>query len=539
MVDVTIRDILEARAHGKPDNIFLYYRDQTVTYAELNSRANRVANAFHGLGLKKGGKVGIMMPNCPESLYLWMGLSKMGIWAVFINHFYKDDSLKYLLTFPELDALVVSTSFLDRVEGLLPNLKHTKIIYAAVENDCPEPAAKSLILDELMAASDDQSYPRLDLKGSDISALIHTSGTTGWPKFCLLSNTYYIVGGRDIAQWVSLNELDKILACLPLYHINPHICALLPGLLCGASVILMPWFSASQYWSWVRRYQATVLVLHFQLFRILLKQPAQLDDRAHSARVALPAPGQGEILRAFHERFGVDLPGTGFGMTETNCTVAFTSLYDVLTDPSYYSQPSIGGKVNRAQFDTRIVDDNGNDCPSGAVGEIVVRARTPEVMFSGYYKMPEKTQEVYRQGWYHTGDLGYLDESDHVHHVERKVAVIRRKGEFISPEIIQDAANTHPGVQESLAVGVPSELGDHDIKVYLVPRAGHELTLKSVMSHLEERLAYFMLPRWIAIVASLPRISGTEKVARHGLEDNLNDAVIWEKETSEHPIRRR
>jgi crotonobetaine/carnitine-CoA ligase len=290
--------------------------------------------------------------------------------------------------------------------------------------------------------------------------------------------------------------------------------------------VLRERFSASKFFNEIRQYGATVFNYIGGMLTMLIKQPERENDAENPARATFGGAAPREIWRDFEKRFGVTII-EGYGLTESGGVC-------LCNPPHRIKVGSIGKPTSFC--DVTIWDDNHREVPTGATGEIVVRPKRPDAMFLGYYKQPDKTQEAWEGGWFHTGDRGYQDQDGYFFFVDRVKDCIRRRGENISSFDIEKVVNSHPKVLESAAVAVPSELGEDDVKIVVVPRPDESLTPEELLSFCEERMAYFMIPRYVDFTDKLPK-TPTERVQKFALR-KLGVANAWDREKAGYRLKR-
>jgi crotonobetaine/carnitine-CoA ligase len=313
---------------------------------------------------------------------------------------------------------------------------------------------------------------------------------------------------------------------LPLFHINAQAHTVLPAIYRGTTIALIEQFSASRYWRQLADLGATVCNLLAAMIPILMKQPPSPDDRSHRVRIAACAATPPDLWRAFEERFGLTII-EGYGLTETTgfCVANPRDAVRVGT----FGKPMPG-------FELAIVGADDTPLPAGVPGEIVIRPQREHLIMMGYYRQPEQTATALRGGWFHTGDLGQLDEAGYAVFIDRLKQSIRRRGENISSWEVERAVNAHPAVLESAAIGVPSELGEEEVKVVVVLRPGATLDPLDLVRWCEERLAYYAVPRYIEFRESLPK-TATERVEKYKLKaEGIGQA--WDRETAGYRVKR-
>lgn len=508
----------QARLHGDTD--LLHFQDQAFTYTEVNALANRYAHSLLKIGVEPGDKVGTLMPNCPEQVFWWMGLAKLAAVHAPVNNEFRGPGLIHLIESSDAAVLFLDHVFADQLSHVADRLtKLTSIVYRAPESWSPPPALArfKLTRHEDFLSSDESEVIR-DATPGDPLMLLFTSGTTGPAKAVEVSHNYALHSASERIWHIGLRQSDVLYSPYPLYHGAAPLCAFLPALLLGTTAVLAPKFSASTFWDEMRQHGVTFFDFMGAVLVILFKQEPKPNDADNPVRVTvgLPAPG---IWREFEERFDLKVMEL-YGSMEC-CEVAWDSL----------DEPHRAGACGRVceHHDVRIFDEQDAELGAGHIGEIVVRAREPFTQMSGYYGGPEATVESWRNLWFHTGDNGYFDEDGWLHFVDRKKDAIRRRGKNISSFEVEDVINAHPGVLESAAVGVPSELTEEEVKVVVVPRRGSQLTIEELVDYARSEMARYMVPRFVELVDELPKTT-TGKANKNALRERWKSVSTWDSE---------
>ncbi|MBI3969263.1 MAG: AMP-binding protein, partial [Chloroflexi bacterium] len=358
-------------------------------------------------------------------------------------------------------------------------------------------------------------------------AIMYTSGTTGPSKGVLVSHGQALSIGRFVAAHYGFGSDDVLHVSLPLFHINAMAYSVLTALTADAQVALVERFSASSFWDEIRRYGCTEFNALGATINILFRQPERPDDADNPVRFSIAVPSPAEIFHEFERRFGLQLLEL-YAQTETNLVTAI--------EPNEPARPGSCGRPTK-MFDVRVVDDLDNELPPGEAGEIVVRSKHPFTMMNGYYEMPEKTVEAWRNLWFHTGDRAYRDADGYFFFVDRIKDAIRRRGENISSFELEKTVNSHPLVVESAAVAIPSELSEDDVRVVVVLSDGAALDPAELLAYLEPRLPYFMVPRYVEFRAELPK-TPNGKVEKYRLRSEGLGSDAWDRETAGYKLKR-
>jgi len=521
--DRVLHNIIEDKARQFPNHVVFQFRDDPVTFAELNDRINQAANGFRALGIKQGDKVAIMMPNCPEFLYIWFGLNKIGACEVPVNVALKGQGLTYQMVQSDCIALVADLQYVDRLEtiaGDLDQINH--IIYtdkAGSGASLPTWAGFEHI--DYAAFSDQSSdSPAVIVHYSELATILYTSGTTGVSKGVMFSHHYWYDIWAESVKYSRYTNDDVLYTGLPFFHGNAQGITIGPAILAEAKAVIVERFSASRLWDDCRRWQCTEANYIGGIIPILLKQPERENDGDNPIRLMVGAAAPQDEWNAFQKRFNTKILEV-YGMTECYCCLV-----------SPYDDPRAGacGKTITG-WDVRIVDDDDNECEPGSLGEFIARSNKMFVGTTGYYKKPEATLELFKNGWIHTGDLGRMDEDGHFFFVDRKKQAIRRRGENISSFEVESVISSHEAVLESCAVGVPSELGEEEVKAVVVLKEGCSVTEEELIRWCEPRMAYFAIPRYIAIRDSMPK-TPSERIEKFKLKKEGITADCWDREAA-------
>jgi crotonobetaine/carnitine-CoA ligase len=513
-----VRDLLESQAAAFGDHSFVTFEGETVSFAQLDERANRVGRALVGLGVGPGDKVALLMRNSLEFLYSWFGIAKIGAVMVPVNTSMRGSPLEYIVTHSDARGLIVDDDLAATVTaaGLDSGLE-----WIVAREHAGERPSNAESFEALLAAASDP-LPPVALEAGTPLGIIYTSGTTGMPKGVILPHYSYVNTGSYYGRHLRLEPDDRMHTCLPLFHCNAQQTTLMSALAGARHVTMHERFSVSRFWTWMHESEATVTNLMGTMLTLLHKHPPSNLDRGHQLRFVVSAPIPVEFYEAFEDRFGVTLL-EGYGLTETG-TMCITNPVDAI-------RPGALG-VPIAHTEARVVDEDVRDVPAGTTGEIIARPTTKHVFMSGYYKDDAATAAAVRDGWFHTGDLGKRDGDGYFTYVDRKKDMIRRRGENISSFMLEKLLCDHPEVLEAAAVGVPSELGEEDVKVYVVTRPGSELTPQGLSEWAMGTIPDFMQPRFIEFAAELQKTQ-TGRVEKYVLRTRgAGDAWDRERETA-------
>ncbi len=512
MWEMSLGEFLDEAVSRNPDKPFLEIAGQVITYQQFHRNARQTAGMFREMGVGYGDRVCLFLPNCPEFHYCWFGLSLLGAISVPVNTAYKRDETAFVLNDSGAKAIVTHPTLLPVAEAaanLTPSVERKLLVTTPTGPagiDAPAPAVPQGLasagewvnFDAAQAQAGELGDPPA-VSPQDISMLVYTSGTTGNPKGVQVTHLMYVAAGQGFAYWTEATEQDRFFTCLPFFHANAQYYSTMGALAAGATLVVAERFSASRFWEQVRGAEATVVNFIGMMMPVLLKQPAAESDRANRVRLFYGSPAfSPEFLQDFQDRFGPAVI-VGFGMTET-CYGAIERIGEGRR-PNSSGLPRLHPD-SRFVNQIRIVDDAGAPAGPGGVGEITIK--NPALM-PGYWRNEEQTRLALRDGWLHTGDLGWQDAEGYLYFVDRKKDVIRRRGENISSQEVEDLIKRHPSVLDCAVIAVPSELGEDEVKAYVTPRPPAEIDPAELVYWCADNLAYFKVPRYIEVREELPR----------------------------------
>ena len=523
-----IGTLIQEKAKTLKDRVFLFFNDERVTYEEMDIISNRFAQGLARLGLGKGDKVVMMMQNHPDFLYAWFGMAKLGAVEVPINIAYKGDSLSYIINNSDSKLLFIDAPLLERLQLIGKDLPNLRTIICrgefdrAIASSLPIPV---ISIDEFFTCSPDPIAAQVDMK--DPVGILYTSGTTGLSKGVVLSHGAFVQLARLIAHFRQLGPQDILYTFLPLFHGNAQMLSVMNALVADAQLVLRERFKASTFWDEIRQYGATQFNYLGAVMTILSKQPPKDGDADNPVRICIGAACPPDVMKQMEERFKI-ICLEGYGLTEAGIFMHWT-----VDD----RKPGSCGKIVEEYYEAKLMDDEDNEVPVGEMGEIVVRPKVPFMMMSGYYKMPEKTLESYRNLWFHTGDYARLDDEGYFYFVDRKKDALRRRGENISSFEVEKVINSHPSVLESAVFAIPSELGEDDVAACVVLKPGESLVPEQLLAHCNDRMAYFAIPRYLEFAAELPK-TPTGRVEKYRLREAGVTERTWDREKAGIKITR-
>jgi crotonobetaine/carnitine-CoA ligase len=515
--------LLAERARSTPDRLAMVdVAGRQCTYADLQHSCLTWAGALRRLDVQAGEPVLTMLPNSFECYEVWLGVAWLRAIEVPANNMYRGDMLRYVIDNSTARVVVISVRYLDRLAEVIADLPGVEVVVVPDADDADLADLGVRVLGR--QGFFDGVAPADDLEGPgyhDIMAMIYTSGTTGPSKGVLVpwAELYEFV---RVTPEGMVPEGGAYYTVYPGFHVSGKSSLYLAARY-HAHIVIRESFSLTEFWSDIRAHDVKAAGLIGPLAAMLLLPPRQPDD----ADTPLERVYMGPLvpqLDEFRERFGVQV-GTGFGMTEIGAPIASNG-FDLANSTSC-------GRLRTGppHYEARVVDELDEPVPPGTVGELVVRARDPWVLNVGYWRMPDKTAAAWRNGWFHTGDAFRCDEDGNFYFVDRLKDAIRRRGENVSSFEVEAGVNQHPAVAESAAVGVPSALGEEEIKVVVVPRPGEQLDPQELVEFLIPRMPRFMIPRYVEIAESLPKTDATFRTRKVELREDLINERTWDRES--------
>lgn len=478
-----------------------------ISYDEMAQRVEDWRNRFMDAGYGAGHRVGLLLENRPVFLEICLALNAIGASVVPINPDLRLAELEYLAEHSEMILAIVLS---DRLEEMT----------TAVENACiptpvtpPEGALPKAIRPTAAKAAPNTATE---------CALLYTSGTTGKPKGCILSNEYYLYSGDWYAGaggHISLRQgKERMLTPLPVFHMNAMAVSVMAMITVGGCLIMLDRFHPRSWWASVRKSGATVVHYLGVMPPMLMRADPSEDDRNHNVRFGFGAGVDAKLHDPFEERYGFPLI-EAWACTETGSGgVICANEEPRKTGTACFGRPA-------KEVEVRVVDDAGKDVAPGAPGEMLVRRAgdNPRYgFFSGYLKNHEATDELWEGGWLHTGDVVQQDEDGSLHFVDRKKNVIRRSGENISAVEVESILNRHPEIASCAAAAAPDDVRGDEVAVFIIldGAEGNSAKAEEIVTWALDQMAYYKAPGWIAFVADLP-LTATQKILRGQLKDLL------------------
>jgi long-chain acyl-CoA synthetase len=486
--------ILRESATQHPDKPLCHIHDLTFSYAQVDEISGRLATSLLGLGLQRGDKVAVQLPNLPQFLFTYFGILKAGLVMVPLNPLLRAPEVQYHLEDSEAKVLVTFEMFAEeavrgaaQVDGL-----QTFVVNMPGNDQRPEGTRH---YDELYFAEDTREIEPTD--ADDTAVLLYTSGTTGKPKGAELTHFNLYMNCTVAGELFAFQEDDIGVAVLPLFHVFGLSSVLNVNVRYGGTIVLIPRFELEPVVEAIEKHRCTIFSgVPTMYFGLLQMDTSGKDLSSLRVGVSGGAAIPGEVIKAFEEKFPGCVVLEGYGLSESTSTTTFN------VSAQERKVLSIGKPIWGVQV--RIVDDEDKELPRGEehVGEIVIRGHN---IMKGYYNKPEATAEAFRGGWFHTGDLAYMDEDGYTFIVDRKKDLVIRGGYNVYPREVEEVLFAHPGIAEAAVIGRPDDKLGEEVVAIVAAKPGADLDPDEVIAYCKERLAAYKYPREVRVVPELPK----------------------------------
>jgi len=503
----TLPDLLRSRAGAEPDRPFVRFKERTMTYGEFDARTDQLAAGLADLGVTGGDVVSVFLPNCLEFLEAWWAILKAGGVLGPVNPAYVGPEAAYVIEHSRAVAVVTDergVGVLAPVRGELGRVDQVICIDDSGAGDVSLAAIAQRGAGKPMGGR-----APISRGPDDLASILYTSGTTGKPKGAMLTHRNLLVNATQGAELVPLGAGDRVGMLLPLFHANAQVVTCLIPMMIRCEVVMWERFSASKFWETVEQLQpATISAVPTILAAVLNAPNAPGPENSLRYIICGAAPLSVDLLEAFETKFGIRIL-EGYGLTETSCVSSINPFYGAR------KAGSIGLPIRGQPM--KIIGEDGSQVANGEYGEIVIHG--PNVM-PGYLYNEAATADSIRDGWLHTGDIGYVDDDGYFFIVDRTKDMIIRGGENIYPREIEEVIYEHEGVLEVAVIGLPHEVRGEEVLAVVAPVDGYELDTEQLAAFVAQRLAKYKLPARIELRDELPK-TPTGKISKGPLREEF------------------
>ncbi len=485
-------DLLENTARTYPDKVGFIEGEWRLTFREFDGIVDRIAFALAENGIRNGDHVALLLGVQMEFPLSFFALMKLGAIAVPLNTRFKGEELAYEINDSESKALIVDEAFWPFIASVKKDLKTIEKIFFNGSQ-----APRGTVHFSSLKDSQANPFPRAVPSESDDAAIMYTSGTTGKPKGAVLHQRGMILTAMLVSDFIQFQPNDKMVCCVPLFHITGLTCLMLPTLFSGVACVYMRQFKTGEFLEIMARENVTQYMGVINVIWLMVNHTDFETYDFSSFRTALfgGSPATEEMVRGIFAKLPHIQISVGYGLTECFAIATSTPFEDALR------KIKAVGKCLPTVL-ARIVDDEGHEVPTGATGEILLGGAK---VFKGYWKNAEATRATIVDGWVHTGDIGRVDEEGFVYVLDRKKDMINRGGEKIYSLEVENVICDNPKVLEVAVVGMPDPVMGEAVKACIALKPGEKATDEEIKSFCAERLADYKVPKHIEFMASLPR----------------------------------
>jgi long-chain acyl-CoA synthetase len=472
------------------EHVSYIFEGREITNVQMDQAARKLGNALKRLGVSKGDRVIMQMQNSPEVFQAFQAIWRIGAIALPINYMVGQEEINFIYRDSGVHTVITSPEYLDKVKTAQSKSSAVKNIIMVSDQEMEGTHQFKKLLEE---SSDDLTMAQT--ADDDVATMIYTSGTTGTPKGVMLTHAGLAYSARMQQETTHLQQDLVSLAVLPLCH--SFGVAMMNGsfLRLQGKVIIMKQFNLEQLFANIDKYkvQSVPIVPTMIVYMLMFPDYAKYDISSVKYWVCGSAPLSLDTWKQFKERFGMEI-AEGWGLTEAGANNA-TNVGQAVIKPGSIGRPMKG-------MEMKIFDNDDREVPQGQEGEIVLRG--PMVM-KGYWNLPEATAEVIKNGWLHTGDVGYVDEDGYFYITDRKKDIIIKGGENISPRVIEEVLYAHPAVAEASVIGIKDKVYGEDVKAFVTLKAGAQAKPDDIIEYCREKLKKFFVPKEVVILPAMPK----------------------------------
>lgn len=481
-----LSELLEDAAESRGHDTYAIMNGDVLTLAQFSRRVRSFASGLVKMGVQPGDRVAVMLPQHPDhAIAIFALISIHAIW-VGVNTRLRGPALSHVITHSDSSVLIFDEAYREQLDVAKDQVWPHRAVVRSLKN----PHAHELDFDALF--DDDELVGQINLEPDDVIGLIYTSGTTGPAKGVQVTDRMLRAAALGCVAATGVEDGDVLFLWEPLCHIGGAQVLVMP-LLKRTSLAFVEKLSISKFWAQARESGSTQIHQLGGVLQMLLSQPPSKGEREHKIRVAWGGGVTAEVWRAAEKRFGLSV-SEAYGMTEASSIVSVNNV-----------SPEQGVGPALPYFEVRVCRPGGESASCGEAGEILIRSKLPGLITPGYFRDDAETEEHRLGDWWRTGDRGKLDQWGNLHFLGRATDSVRHRGENVSAWEVESIVNEHPSVAESAMIGVQSESGDQDIKVFVTPAEGHEVNPEEIINWCQTRSAAFQVPRYIEVITSFAK----------------------------------
>jgi acyl-CoA synthetase (AMP-forming)/AMP-acid ligase II len=488
----SVVELLENAVHKYPDKVGFITEDRRLTYKEFDGLVNRIAAGLSKHGVKMGDHVAMLLGTQLEFPLSFFALMKLGAKVVPLNTRFKGEELAYEINDSESTLLIVDEEFWPQIDPVRGELKTVQKVFFNGVRKPQDTLPFSLLKD-----NKEEDFPQAFPSESDDAAIMYTSGTTGKPKGAVLHQRGMVLTAMLVSDFVEFRPEDRMICCIPLFHITGLTCLMLPPIFSGTACVYMRQFKTKEFLEIMEKEKVTHYMGVVNVIWLMINHPDFEKYDFSSFRIAMfgGSPATEEMVRGIFSKLPDIRISVGYGLTECFAMTTSTPFEDAIRKIKAVGQclPTVNVKI---------VDDDGREVPTGRIGEILLSGAK---VFRGYWKKPEATRETIVDGWVHTGDIGKVDEEGFVYVLDRKKDMINRGGEKIYSLEVENVICDNPKVLEVAVVGVPDRVMGEVVKACIALKPGAKATEEEIKAFCASRLADYKVPKFVEFMDTLPR----------------------------------
>jgi len=520
--EIPLFELLEESARKYPNAPCTIFKGAVITYKEISELTDRLAGALADLGVKKGDRVGIFMPNTPQFVIAYFGILKAGGVVVATNPLYTPREIEHQVKDAGIEVMIVMSNFYNTIKKVQPDTSIKKVIVTNLKETLP-PVLRLLFtlakekkggfrvqlqngdywFRDLLTKYPPTSRPKIDISADDVALFQYSGGTTGISKGAIALHRNLVANSLQIHSWMPDIEEGKevVLMAIPLFHVYGMVAGMCFAIKAAASMVMIPNpRDLKDVLDSIQKYKATIYPGVPTMYNAINNHPDVIAGKYKLNTIKACISGSAPLMRETKVRFEQLTGGKlveGYGLSEAPTATHCNPLY--ATDSPV---GSIGLPLPDVDCKIISLDDEVIELPPGEVGELVIKG--PQV-FKGYHNMPTETENTLRNGWLYTGDIARMDEEGYFYIVDRKKELIKPGGYQVWPREVEEVIMGHPKVLEVGVAGVPDPYRGETVKAWIVPKPGETLTEQEILDWCKERLAKYKVPTQIEFRAELPK----------------------------------